>query len=129
MLKFSPPGRGRRTSQWDGDYNYSWSSQQLRKAWNLIASRLVDISQPDLRPWETHEGPCWWRSPDLRPSEIHEWSPWWRLASIRRRRSFRPMSYLKRVLKRCLPERLLKLLRKFKAPAPSSTESRLQGRT
>lgn len=38
------------------------------------------------------------------------------------------MSYLKSILKRCLPERLLKLLRKFKAPTPSSTESRLQGR-
>ena len=66
---------------------YSWSSQQLREAWNLIASRLVDISQPDLRPWETHEGPRWWRSPDLRPWETHEWPPWWRLPSIRRRRS------------------------------------------
>ena len=39
---------------------YSWSSQQLREAWNLVASRLVDISRPDLRPWETHEGPRWW---------------------------------------------------------------------
>jgi hypothetical protein len=68
-------------------FHYSWSSEQLRQAWNLIASRLVDISQPDLRPWETHEGLRWWRLPDLRSLEIHEWPPWWRLPSIRRRRS------------------------------------------
>jgi Glycosyl transferase family 2 len=41
---------------------YSWSSQQLSEAWNLIASRLVDISRPDPRPWETHKGPRWWRN-------------------------------------------------------------------
>jgi hypothetical protein len=40
---------------------YSWSSEQLGEAWNLVASRLVDISRPDLRPWKTHEGPRWWR--------------------------------------------------------------------
>ena len=51
-----------------------WSSKQLREAWNLMASQLVDISQPDLRPWETHGGPRWWRI--LVPS-------------IRRRRSIR----------------------------------------
>jgi Glycosyl transferase family 2 len=68
-------------------FQYSWSPEQLREAWNLIASRLVDISQPDLRPWETHEGPRWWRSRDLRPWEIHEWPPWWKSPSIRRRRS------------------------------------------
>lgn len=40
---------------------YSWSSEQLRDAWNFVANRLVDISRPNLRPWETHEGPRWWR--------------------------------------------------------------------
>jgi len=40
---------------------YSWSSEQLRDAWNLVANRLVDISRPNLRPWDTHEGPRWWR--------------------------------------------------------------------
>jgi len=67
--------------------HYSLSSEQLHEAWNLVASRLVDISRPDLRPWETHEGRRWWRSPHLRPSEIDVWPPWWSLASIRRRRS------------------------------------------
>jgi hypothetical protein len=68
-------------------FQYSWSSEQLREAWNLIANRVVDISQSDLRPWETHKGPRWWRSPDLRPGETHEWPPWWKSPSIRRRRS------------------------------------------
>jgi hypothetical protein len=40
---------------------YSWSSEQFRDAWNLVANRLVDISRPNLRPWDTHEGPRWWR--------------------------------------------------------------------
>jgi Glycosyl transferase family 2 len=66
---------------------YLWSSEQLREAWDLMTSRLVDISQPDLRPWETHEGPRWWRSPNLALWECNEWQPWWTLPVIRRRRS------------------------------------------
>ena len=68
---------------------YSWSSEQLREAWNFIASRLVDISLPDLTPWETHEGLRWWRSPDPGPSKTYESLPWWRLLSAARRRSIR----------------------------------------
>ena len=68
---------------------YSWSSEQLREAWNFVASRLVDISLPDLRPWETHEGLRWWRSPDPGPSKTYESLPWWRLLSAARRRSIR----------------------------------------
>src|SRR6266403_2276511 len=110
---------------------YSLSSKQLREVWNLIASRLVDISQPDLRPWETHGGPRWWRPPYLlRYWESDETPPWYSLPFMRRRRSIPVVlhSLISRVLKPCLPERLLKLLRKFKAPAPSSTEARVQGR-
>jgi len=40
---------------------YSWSSEQLSDAWNLLANRLVDVSRPNLRPWNSHEGPRWWR--------------------------------------------------------------------
>lgn len=69
-------------------FHYSWSSDRLRETWKLIGSRLVDISQPDLRPWETHEGPRWWRSPDLRPLETHEVPCWWQSSPIRRTRSF-----------------------------------------
>ena len=85
---------------------YSWSSEQLREAWDLMTSRLVDISQRDLRPWETHEGPRWWRSPDLVPWDSHEWPPWWRFPVIRRRRRSVPIvlhsliSWLKKWKKR-----------------------------
>jgi hypothetical protein len=40
---------------------YGWSSGELRDAWDLVAKRLIDISQPNLRPWKTHKGPRWWR--------------------------------------------------------------------
>jgi Glycosyl transferase family 2 len=40
---------------------YSWSSEQLREDWNGVASRLIDIAQPSLKPWKTHHGPRWWR--------------------------------------------------------------------
>ena len=86
---------------------YSWSSEQLRKAWNLIASRLVDISRPDLRPWETHEGLRWWRSPDPGPSETHELPPWWRLLPAVRRRSI-PIVY----------QSLISRLKKWKRGVP-----------
>lgn len=72
---------------------YSWSSQQLREAWNLVASRLVDISRPDLKAWETHEGPRWWRDRD-RGGRARRWSgKVWRVfsrLSIRIRSRFRP---------------------------------------
>jgi hypothetical protein len=41
-------------------YHYSWSSEQLREAWNHVASQLVDISRPDLRPSDNHIEPRWW---------------------------------------------------------------------
>jgi glycosyl transferase family 2 len=46
---------------WGGQY--SWSSEQIRNHWNLAARGLIDISQPNLRPWKTHDGPRWWREP------------------------------------------------------------------
>jgi len=39
---------------------YSWSRRQLLKDWNECAARLVDISMPDARPWETYPAPVWW---------------------------------------------------------------------
>jgi hypothetical protein len=70
-------------------FQYLWSSQQLREAWNLVASRLVDISRPDLRPWETHEGPRWWRD-RRRGGRASRWSgckPWRVLRAFRSRMS------------------------------------------
>ena len=40
--------------------HYSWSKEQHLEEWKNTASRLVDISQPNLRPWETHKEPRWW---------------------------------------------------------------------
>jgi Glycosyl transferase family 2 len=85
---------------------YSWSSEQLREVWNLIASRLVDISRPDLRPWETHTGPRWWRSA-YSPWGINEMPPWWRSLSIRRKRSIR-----------ILLQNLISWLKKWKGGIP-----------
>jgi len=41
--------------------HYSWSREKLQKEWNDYSAALVDISQPDLRPWETHRACRWWR--------------------------------------------------------------------
>jgi hypothetical protein len=41
-------------------FQYSWSREEFLEAWNKVAAELVDISDPDLRPWETHAGPRWW---------------------------------------------------------------------
>lgn len=53
--------------------HYSWSEEEFRKNWTRISRNLVDVSRPDLRPWDTHEGPRWWnsswQSPASRPRE------------------------------------------------------------
>jgi len=41
--------------------HYSWSREELQNEWNETSAALVDISQPDLRPWATHTGNRWWR--------------------------------------------------------------------
>lgn len=64
-------------------FQYSWSKEELQEDWNKVAAQLVDILAPDLRPWETHEGPRWWAEiqrttagvPTMRTSR---WLPsWW----------------------------------------------------
>lgn len=39
---------------------YLWSREQLWKEWRRVTARVVDISRPDLRPWETRKEPRWW---------------------------------------------------------------------
>ena len=39
---------------------YSWSREALREVWDGVKAGLVDLSDPDLRPWETRLGPFWW---------------------------------------------------------------------
>jgi hypothetical protein len=59
-------------------FHYSWSKEQLLEDWNEVAAQLVDTSNLDLRPWQTHAGPRWWDEMkragvgNARPSR---WSP------------------------------------------------------
>jgi len=46
------------TNEWG--VQYSWSRRQLRKDWNECAARLVDVSNPEVRPSETYPAPVWW---------------------------------------------------------------------
>jgi Glycosyl transferase family 2 len=39
---------------------YTWSEEELREHWNGLASQLIDISAPNLRPWKTHKAERWW---------------------------------------------------------------------
>lgn len=39
---------------------YTWSDAELRQHWNKLASQLVDVSAPDLEPWESHKEQRWW---------------------------------------------------------------------
>jgi len=42
-------------------HKYSWSREELRADWDKFSARLIDISRPDLKPWETHLEPRWWQ--------------------------------------------------------------------
>jgi hypothetical protein len=50
-------------------YRWSFSREQLRADWDTFAGQAVDISNPDLRPGETHPAPRWWE--ELRLSITH----------------------------------------------------------
>jgi len=41
-------------------HRWSWSREQLEKDWKNFERELVDVSQPDLRPWQSHPAPRWW---------------------------------------------------------------------
>jgi hypothetical protein len=41
-------------------FQYSWSREELRERWDALQARAVDVTDPDLRPWETHKEPRWW---------------------------------------------------------------------
>ena len=41
-------------------YQYSWTRAQFTENWNSLSSHAVDVSDPGLRPWDTHEGARWW---------------------------------------------------------------------
>lgn len=41
-------------------HRWSWSREQLRADWKKFERDLVDVSRPDLRPWQSHPAPRWW---------------------------------------------------------------------
>ena len=42
--------------------HYASSREYMIKVWTDLQSRTVDVSQPDLQPWNTHFEPRWWES-------------------------------------------------------------------
>ncbi len=43
-------------------HRWRWSHDQLQKDWKKFECDLVDVSRPDLCPWESHPAPRWWDS-------------------------------------------------------------------
>ena len=41
-------------------YQYSLDAGAVAQNWRLLCGRAIDISDPGLRPWDTHEGDRWW---------------------------------------------------------------------
>ncbi|HEX5210181.1 MAG TPA: glycosyltransferase family 2 protein [Pseudolabrys sp.] len=41
-------------------HRWSWSREQLRNDWANFERDLVDVSRPDLKPWQSHPAPRWW---------------------------------------------------------------------
>ena len=39
---------------------YLLSADQMRADWQNFAAQLVDVSRPDLAPWQSHPAPRWW---------------------------------------------------------------------
>jgi hypothetical protein len=41
-------------------FQYSWTRMQLAQHWEELSRRAIDIADPELRPWQSHEGTLWW---------------------------------------------------------------------
>ena len=41
-------------------HRWSWSREQLQEDWKKFERELVDVSRPDLMPWQSHPAPRWW---------------------------------------------------------------------
>ena len=41
-------------------HRWRWSREQLEEDWKKFERELVDVSQPNLRPWQSHPAPRWW---------------------------------------------------------------------
>ena len=43
-------------------HQWRWSREELRVEWENFKSQLVDVSRPDLMPWQSHPAPRWWEN-------------------------------------------------------------------
>jgi len=41
-------------------HKWRFSREQLMEDWQKFATRLVDVSRPDLEPWRSHQESRWW---------------------------------------------------------------------
>jgi hypothetical protein len=41
-------------------FRWAYSREKLREDWAAFASRAVDVSRPDFKPWQSHLEPRWW---------------------------------------------------------------------
>ncbi len=41
-------------------HRWLWSREQLQKDWKNFERDIIDISRPDLKPWQSHPVPRWW---------------------------------------------------------------------
>ena len=44
----------------DWCHRWRWSRDQLETDWKNFERELVDVSRPDLAPWQSHPAPRWW---------------------------------------------------------------------
>lgn len=41
-------------------HRWRWSREELLASWEEFKGQLVDVSRPDLVPWQSHPAPRWW---------------------------------------------------------------------
>ncbi len=51
-----------RKMELENGWCYRWllSREELQDDWKKFERELVDVSQPDLKPWRSHSAPRWW---------------------------------------------------------------------
>lgn len=42
-------------------HKWRWSREQLQEDWKKFERELVDVSQPNVKPWQSHPAPRWWK--------------------------------------------------------------------
>lgn len=63
--------------------HYLWNKTELEEDWQDVASRAVDIGDPALQPWSSHDAPRWWRTPPADRLRGFRWRLWRRWMALR----------------------------------------------